>query len=48
MLRLYHHPFSTFARRVRIALLEKNIEHEAITVDLPNRAHKAPEYLALN
>jgi glutathione S-transferase len=48
MLRLYHHPFSTFARRVRIALLEKKIEHKAITVDLPNRAHKAPEYLALN
>ena len=48
MLRLYHHPFSTFARRVRIALIEKKIEHEAITVDLPGRAHKAPEYLALN
>jgi glutathione S-transferase len=48
MLRLYHHPFSTFGRRVRVALLEKKIEHESIVLDMTNRAHKAPEYLALN
>lgn len=48
MLRLYHHSRSTFARRVRIALLEKRIEHEAVELDMAGRAHKAPEYLALN
>ena len=48
MLRLFHHSVSTFARRVRIALLEKKIEHEAIELDMMNRAHRAPEYLALN
>jgi len=48
MLRLYHHPRSTFGRRVRIALLEKKIEHESIELDMAARAHKAPEYLALN
>jgi glutathione S-transferase len=48
MLRFYHHPFSTFARRVRVALLEKKIEHEPVVLDMANRAHRAPEYLALN
>src|SRR5580765_8740837 len=48
MLRLYHHSRSTFARRVRIVLLEKKIEYEAIELDMMNRAHRAPEYLALN
>lgn len=48
MIRLYHHPRSTFARRVRIALLEKKIEHESIELDMAARAHKTPEYLALN
>ena len=48
MLHLYHHPRSTFARRVRIALIEKKIEHEAIELNMAGRAHKAPEYLARN
>jgi glutathione S-transferase len=48
MIRLHNHPFSTFGRRVKIALLEKNIPHEDIAVDLAGRAHKKPEYLALN
>jgi glutathione S-transferase len=48
MLRFYHHPLSVFARRVRIALLEKRIEHEPIEVDLAKGAHRKPEYLALN
>lgn len=48
MLRLHSHPLSTFARRVRIALLEKRIPHELVTVDMAAKQHKAPEYLALN
>lgn len=48
MLRLYFHPASTYARRVRIALLEKGLEFEPVVVDMAARAHRAPEYLALN
>lgn len=48
MLRLYSHPLSTYARRVRIALIEKFIPHEIVDVDLAARAHRAPDYLKLN
>ncbi|MFN8625424.1 MAG: glutathione S-transferase family protein [Candidatus Binatia bacterium] len=48
MLKLYYHPNSTFARRVRIALLEKAIPAELVEVDMAARAHRAPWYLALN
>jgi glutathione S-transferase len=48
MLRLHSHPLSTFARRVRIALLEKKIPHELVSVDMAAKQHKSPEYLALN
>jgi glutathione S-transferase len=48
MLKLHHHPFSTFSRRVRIALLEKKIPHELVEIDMAAKQHKAPEYLALN
>lgn len=48
MLKLYTHPYSTFARRVEIALREKGIEAERIVVDLAQRAHKQPSYLALH
>jgi glutathione S-transferase len=48
MLRLYFHPASTYARRVRIALLEKDLAFEPVVVDMAARAHRAPEYLALN
>lgn len=48
MLKLHSHPFSTFSRRVRIALIEKSIPCEIIEVDMVNRAHRAPAYLALN
>ncbi|MFL6624271.1 MAG: glutathione S-transferase family protein [Sulfurifustis sp.] len=47
-MKLYMHPFSTFSRRVRIALVEKNIPVEMIALDMAARKHKAPEYLALN
>jgi len=48
MLRLYGHPVSSFVRRVRIALIEKKIDHEFVEVDMFAGAHKRPEYLALN
>jgi len=48
MLKLYYHPNSTFARRVRIALIEKAIPADLFEVDMVARAHRAPWYLALN
>ena len=48
MLKLHYHPFSTFARRVRIALIEKSIAAELVEVDMVARAHRSPAYLALN
>lgn len=48
MIRLHYHPMSTYARRVRIALLEKQIPHELVVVDMANRKHRDPDYLALN
>ena len=48
MLTLHTHPLSTFGRRVRIALIEKNIPAEIVEVDMVNRAHRSPAYLALN
>lgn len=48
MIRLHSHPLSTYTRRVRIALIEKGIEHELVTVDMAARKHREPEYLAIN
>ncbi len=48
MLKLYYHPFSTFTRRVLIALIEKAIPHELIPVDMAAREHIQPAYRALN
>ncbi len=48
MIRLHTHPFSTFARRVSIALIEKRIPYEPVIVDLAKRAHRKPEFLAIN
>ena len=47
-MKLYHFPVSTFARRVRVALLEKNIPCELIEVNLPAGQHKEDWYAALN
>ena len=47
-LTLYSHPLSTFSRRVRIAMIEKGIDHSVIDLDLVGKAHKRPDYLALN
>jgi glutathione S-transferase len=48
MLQFYFHPFSTYARRVWMTLLEKDVPFEPIEVDLAARAHHQPEYLAKN
>jgi glutathione S-transferase len=48
MLKLHYHPLSTFARRVRIALIEKNLPADLVEVDMVARAHRSPAYLALN
>jgi glutathione S-transferase len=47
-MKLYYFPVSTFSRRVRVALLEKNIACELIEVALPSGAHKEAWYAALN
>ena len=48
MIKLHYHPLSTYSRRVRIALIEKQIPHEAIVLDMAARKHREPAYLALN
>lgn len=48
MLTLYFHPVSTFSQRVRIVLIEKQIQAEMVEVDLFSRAQHRPEYLARN
>ncbi len=48
MLKLHYHPMSTYSRRVCMMLLEKNVPHELVVVDLATRKHKDPAYLALN
>lgn len=47
-IKLYTFPLSGHAHRVQLALSLMNIPAELITVDLPNGAHKTPEFLALN
>ncbi len=50
MLTLHYHPLSTFARRVRIALIEKGLDTETkfVEVDMMAGAHKQQPYLSLN
>ena len=48
MLKLYHHPRSTYARRVVIALAEKKIAYTPVILDMAVRENRAPAYLALN
>jgi glutathione S-transferase len=45
---LYLHPFSTYSRRVRMALLEKGLEVDEIEVDMAAGAHRRDPYLTLN
>lgn len=48
MIKLHYHPLSTYSRRVRIALIEKQIPHEPLVLDMAARKHREPAYLALN
>jgi glutathione S-transferase len=48
MLKLHYHPFSTFSRRVTIALLEKGIDCERIELDMMAGAHRSDAYRKLN
>ena len=48
MIRIHGHPFSTYARRVHIALIEKDIPHERITIDMQAGGHRKPEYRRIN
>jgi glutathione S-transferase len=48
MMKLHYHPFSTYSRRVRIALLEKRIPCELVVVDMAARKHRELAYLGLN
>jgi glutathione S-transferase len=48
VIKLHYHPLSTFARRVRIQLIEKRIPAELVIVDMAARAHRSPAYLRLN
>ncbi len=47
-LTLYDFVFSPFARKVRIAMAEKGITCERVTVDLIAGEQRKPEYLAVN
>ena len=47
-IKLHYHPLSTYSRRVRIALAEKQIPHELVVVDMPARRHREEPYLSLN
>jgi glutathione S-transferase len=48
MIKLYTFGPSTNSRKVRIALLEKGLEFERITIDLTKREQKNPEYLKIH
>ena len=48
MIRVYHHPLSGHAHRVRLFLSLLGLPFEAIEVDITKGEQKKPEYLALN
>ena len=47
-LKLYYHPYSTYSRRVLIALIEKQIPCEKVFVDMAAGKHRDAAYKALN
>ena len=48
MIKLFFNPRSTFARRVHIALLEKQIPFEPVNIDMAVREHKSEAHLSRN
>jgi glutathione S-transferase len=48
MIKLYDFPMSPRARKVRIALAEKGLQYEKVTVDITKGEQKKPEFLAVN
>ncbi len=48
MIKLYDFPMSPRARKVRIALAEKGLQYEKVTVDITKGEQKKPEFLAIN
>ena len=48
MIKLYTFPPSTNSRKVRIALIEKGLEFERISIDLTKREQKSPDYLKIH
>src|SRR5215469_2740533 len=48
MLKLFDFKLCPYARKTRIALLEKGLQWETTWLDLPSGEHKKPEYLAIN
>ena len=47
-MKLYHHPFSTFSRRIRMQLAEKGVSVDESVVRLEAKEHKSDAYRALN
>jgi glutathione S-transferase len=47
-IKIHYHPFSTYSRRVLMALIEKGISHELVQVDMAARKHREQPYLSLN
>ncbi len=47
-MKLYRHPLSGHSHRAQLFLSLLGVPHELIDVDLKARAHKEPEFLALN
>jgi glutathione S-transferase len=47
-IKLHYHPLSTYSRRVRIVLNEKQIAHDLVVVDMVARKHREQPYLSLN
>ena len=47
-MKLYYHPLSGHAHRVRLFLSLIGVAHELVQVDLMAGAHKAPAFLQMN
>ncbi len=48
MLKFYYHPLSPLARRVWIALLEKEIPFESVIINLKDGEQFKPDFLKIN